>query len=95
MNKDQKKKTGNGKKINPQLVCIILGAAVLGVGFLSLFAGRYPLSPGTVWNVLIGGGSGLVEGKPHVPGVVRLSLERVALLVLTHPSPLSPTRWPN
>lgn len=78
MNKDLKKKTGNGKKLNPRVVCIILGATVLGVGFLSLFAGRYPLSPGTVWNVLMGGGSDL---ERNIVMSIRLPRALLAFLV--------------
>lgn len=55
MDKSLKRKTGKERRISPGMVCIILGCTVAAVGFISLFAGRYPLSPGTVWHVLTTG----------------------------------------
>ena len=79
MDKELKKKKGNGKKISPGLVCIILGCAVAAVGFISLFAGRYPLSPGTVWHVLTTGGG--TELENNIVWSIRLPRVLLAFLV--------------
>ena len=71
------KRFSNGKRINPVVVCIILGASVAAIAFISLFAGRYPLSPGTVWNVLMGGGTDLEQNV-----VLNIRMPRMLLALL-------------
>lgn len=60
------------------VVCAVLGTATLALGAVSLSIGDFPLSPGDVWDALLGQGSQQSEFI-----VVSLRLPRVLTAILT------------